>query len=120
MSSGSLPSGSPSPPSTGQELPVKGINASFNDLAKPKTPSQIRAESEAFNSAERLFILRVIAFGLLILLGINLAAIIVVTCFLPNDPAKIVSVDHVKDILLLFSGFIGYLVGKGNSDKKDA
>jgi hypothetical protein len=97
---------------------IQHVNPPGQKLPLAPTPKKIEAESRSRNSFERLFIVRLLAIGLVIALGLDVVAYYVVFYFTPADHSRPYN-DHVKDILLVISSVAAYLLGYGSGERKD-
>src|ERR1019366_8916695 len=97
---------------------IQHVNPTSQKVPPPPTPKRIDAESQSRNSFERLFIVRVLAIGLTVALGLDVVAYYVIFYFTSVDHARHYN-DHVKDILIVISSIAAYLLGYGNSEKRE-
>lgn len=113
-----MSSDAPSSNPEDSEKVIHQVNTASQKLPPAPTPKRIEAESQSRNSYERLFIVRVLAIGLAVALGLEVVAYYVVYYFTSSDHSRPYN-DHVKDILLVISSVAAYLLGYGSSDRRD-
>jgi hypothetical protein len=105
-------------PSDQTEIVTHKVNTTGGKPTSAPSPKRIEAESQSRNSYERLLIVRILAIGLIVALGLDVVGHFVISFYSPAEPSRPYS-GYARDILLVISSMAAYLLGYGSSEKKE-